>query len=234
MASMVLFQTFTVIYLSNDLFYKKRAKNFRSPINNLFIYTEGQTEKVYANDFNVFLNKTNYRIHFKEISTDIVKLISRAEKLIKTELVKNEDDSVWVIFDYEDNKFNAKELNQILDKYNKLNKSYPNKLHIIISNPCFELWFLLHFDAQLLSCVNNSEVIDKLKCHILDYKKGKSYFKKLENKLMFAIKNAKRQQDSQRKDGKDIYDKNANPCTTVNQFVEYILDIQSSFSLVVF
>lgn len=227
MANTVHSQIFMVIFLNNDVFFKNRNKGFKSPINSIFIYAEGKTEKVYTNDFNLLLNKTNYRIYFKDFSTDINKLIDKAEKLIKKELIKKEKDSVWIIFDYEDTKFTNSEIIKIYEKVKKINKFYFNKLHVVISNPCFELWFLLHFDQQLTTSVTNIEVLDKLNCYISNYKKGKSYFLLLEQKLDFAIKNAKRLQEIHKKEGKEIYEKSANPCTTVNQFTEFILNCKN-------
>ena len=63
--------------------------------------------------------------------------------------------------------------------------------NVIISNPCFELWFLLHFEYTTKYFSSNRELIKELKRYIKNYEKNLDVFTMLEDKQMDALKNAK-------------------------------------------
>lgn len=65
-------------------------------------------------------------------------------------------------------------------------------VNVIISNPCFELWFLLHFEYTTKYFSSNRELIKELKRYIKNYEKNLDVFTMLEDKQMDALKNAKK------------------------------------------
>lgn len=76
-------------------------------------------------------------------------------------------------------------------------KKYKNVI-IIINNPCFEFWLLLHFVKTSKYYNQCSEVIGELQKHIKDYEKTQKFYtaqnndiyKRLQPRLATAIKNA--------------------------------------------
>ena len=79
-----------------------------------------------------------------------------------------------VVFDRDDHET----YHQALAKVSALNKALVNdeKRHItvdaIVSVPCFELWFLLHFE-DVHAPIHRDEVLRRLRQHLRDYEKGR-------------------------------------------------------------
>jgi RloB-like protein len=86
------------------------------------------------------------------------------------------------------------------EKYDKmrrnLEKKAKGKITILECNPCFEIWFLLHFQKTSKLFDNCNQVIVDLKKHISDYSKSEIYFIQkniytfLNEKQLNAIENA--------------------------------------------
>jgi 2,4-dienoyl-CoA reductase-like NADH-dependent reductase (Old Yellow Enzyme family) len=81
--------------------------------------------------------------------------------------------------------------------YNKCKKN--NKIAVIVNNPCFEFWFLLHFKQTSKYFSDYSELEKMLKKYLPNYKKTENYFiktpdiyKRLKNDLPTAIKYSKK------------------------------------------
>lgn len=67
-------------------------------------------------------------------------------------------------------------LNEFLDYRRKLQKEYKN-VRIVVNNPCFEYWFLLHYVKTQKKFANCSGVIKELKKQLPGYDKTEKYFK---------------------------------------------------------
>ncbi len=76
-------------------------------------------------------------------------------------------DSAWVVFDTDSNS------QERLDSAQKLAKA--STLNLAMSNPCFELWYLLHFEDRT-SPLSKEELYLRLRDHIPGYKKNQDYF----------------------------------------------------------
>jgi len=98
-----------------------------------------------------------------------------------------------------------------------------NKSNIIacISNPCFEVWFLLHFSYST-RCLN---VFEDVKMELLkympDYEKNKDVYHKLQPYQDKAIMNAKKLESHHKNEGKTKV-RDCNPSTRVHELVEYL------------
>ena len=66
----------------------------------------------------------------------------------------------------------------------------PNDIHIIISNPTFEIWFLNHF-IKTNKEMTNSQLLVEISKYLIDYSKNVDYFENLEGKIEKAISNSK-------------------------------------------
>lgn len=58
-----------------------------------------------------------------------------------------------------------------------------NRISLYLSNPCFEIWYLLHFNYSTKQYGSNEEVIRDLKSHIFDYSKSKDVFDRIQDDL---------------------------------------------------
>ncbi|MBN1765217.1 MAG: RloB domain-containing protein [Sedimentisphaerales bacterium] len=92
-------------------------------------------------------------------------------------------DEVWCVIDHEGVN-TVKELPIAIEIADK------NDIKIALSNPCFELWYLLHFKKKAKNPTCCKEIIYELEKHISEYKKNKNYIDILFPKLDTAIKNA--------------------------------------------
>ena len=88
-------------------------------------------------------------------------------------------------------------LNEFLDYRGKLQAEYEN-VRIVVNNPCFEYWFLLHYVKTQKKFANCSGVIKELKKQLPGYDKTEKFFKagsmdiyaRLKPNLKEAIANA--------------------------------------------
>lgn len=80
-----------------------------------------------------------------------------------------------------------------LDSINELRSALPKDIKIIVSNPCFELWILNHFESICKEFLSNNEFFKELDKHIKKYDKTKDYFSSFSDRLENAIANSKAQ-----------------------------------------
>jgi len=121
--------------------------------------------------------------------TDPCSVVDRAVDF-KKELEKNEDlceedgDRVWVVID--------------VDQHQGMNdacqRAQSSDIEILISNPCFEYWILLHFEDTAPGVHDCNELIKKhLKRHLKDYDKGKTDYRDFIDRADEAAIRAERQ-----------------------------------------
>jgi len=122
-------------------------------------------------------------------------------------LYLKDGDVIWCVFDWDSNSQEA-----IFTAFRKA-----KNVKLCLSNPSYELWYLLHF-VDRFSKLNNDELKEKLKKHIQNYEKSKDYFDLLESKRDSAISRAKRLNEMHEKNGTD-------PSTQVFKIVEELLSI---------
>ena len=109
--------------------------------------------------------------------------------------------------------------NKQLIKY--ANDAKANDFNIALSNPCFELWFLLHFTYTTGTMQNYNAVDNVLSKHLPDYKKNKDVFGLLSDKLETAIANGKKLKYHYEEQGTtDLMKVSINPYTNVWELVE--------------
>lgn len=211
----------------------KRFKRKRNPI--IALICEGsETEPLYFNNY-----KSKYiNIDIKIVSsnskfgkkTDSINIIKKAceYKLNNSDILNYKDgDRIWWIFDADidyNNDNAVKSKSEQITKVNKIAKR--NKINIGITNPCFEFWYLLHFEYSTAFLRNYDEVENKLKRFINRYQKNCDVYQLLKDKTNDAIKNANILQKYYTELGKDINNPEdivaCNPYTNIQDLVEYI------------
>lgn len=94
---------------------------------------------------------------------------------------------------------------------------------VAFSNPCFELWYLLHYKDQNRH-IEREAVVRALKKHVRDYLKNKeNMFELIEGNRTMATERSKNLREKHIRDGSK---KTNNPSTSVDQLVEYLQSLQ--------
>ena len=121
---------------------------------NFFVFCEGETEMAYVK----FL-RSLYRAPIQVIPKKGKSNISKdyIEKS-KNEYVQTEQDRVFLMYDLD--------VEGMLEQLQKI----PNT-ELLVSNPCIELWFLLHYHDQKTE-ISSDKCFKKLQKFSKEYKKG--------------------------------------------------------------
>ena len=200
-----------------------RVRKPRKTKKTIIIAAEGKnkTESIYFNNFDD--GKKNYSIIMANgNATDPVNLV----KMLSTEIIKrgldmNEGDLAFCVFDTDIDSIKnraIKEAKKLADK---------NRIIIITSSPCFELWFLLHYKYTTAK-LSNDEVITNLKKYLSNYEKNKNVFPIIKENISNAIQNAKKLEKYQQDNGRDINLVEANPHSEVYKIIEELERISSN------
>ncbi|MFW6046565.1 MAG: RloB family protein [Candidatus Woesearchaeota archaeon] len=180
---------------------RKQTKSF-------LIYCEGKTERQYFGYINQYYK--GIYITVKEFNDD-----SPSLKSLKLYLSTRSDfDYIFIVTDIEDKNLRLDEIKKLI---NDIEGSKYENIEVIFSNPCFELWFLLHFKK-----VNYHILTKDIKNHLNDslhenYNKSNlsDYFIKM---LMKNLSNAIR-------NNKSIYKENISKNPNCNVY-NVILDLE--------
>ena len=186
-------------------------------------------EKTEPNYFNNFKQQRHTALQIEIVSgcknyRDIIKSAGIAETKYVTNTNTKYD--VWCVSDVDTDiktSSNQEARNAQLKEY--FEQAEAKGFHIALSNPCFELWYLLHFVYTTSEMLSYKEVEQKLStpAHIPNYDKRKDYFNILAEKMELAIKNAKKLKKFHVEQGKtSLFDVTVNPYTNVWELVEFI------------
>jgi hypothetical protein len=147
-------------------------------------------------------NEPLLKIH---LSPEIYKKKTLKEQYKRViELAKESEKVFWVIdFDViyketRETKAVKKPLQEIQELYNKCKKN--EKIIVIVNNPCFEFWVLLHFCYTMRFYENYKILLPDLQKHLADYEKTEKYFvktnpdiyKRLKSRLQTAISSSEK------------------------------------------
>ena len=98
-----------------------------------------------------------------------------------------------------------------------------NDISIALSNPCFELWFLLHFEYSTGHMKNYADVIKRLTTYFPGYDKNVDVYGDLVDRLNTAIRNGKKLQRHHSENGAiQLLDVSVATYTNVWELVETI------------
>ena len=181
---------------------KKRGVATRKRKNIILLGSEGknETERRYFNGFKPKLNQ--YIImHAGGNNTDPMGVVNNTVDEIRYQELDFEDgDLAFVLLDCDVNKGATNEKKFV----NALDKAKGKKIIPILSNPAFELWYLLHFGFTSKSFNSNQELINNVKKHIPNYTKSSDVFEELFPKTDDAISNAKKLAKFQEKENPEL------------------------------
>lgn len=174
---------------------------------------ENKTEKNYFDNFSG--RDKNYII--KSVpgnETDPINLVKQTIKKINDlSLDLSMDDKAFCIFDTDI----KKDKNTQIEMAIKISRE--NNIIPIVSAPCVELWFLLHYEYTTAT-INSNEVIEKLKRHYPKYKKNCNIYPDIKDKINKAIDNSKKLEKYQKQNNRKLQTVEANPYTEMYKIVE--------------
>ncbi|MBT4936327.1 RloB domain-containing protein [Candidatus Peregrinibacteria bacterium] len=203
---------------------KKSKKTKRVIKKTILLICEGEkTEDSYFRAFKQDRRKQNVQV----VSgySDPAQLVEDA----KTMIMQNEGqyDKIYCIFDRDEHAHFGKAITEIR-KFNK-SSEYKVQLINIVSNPCFEIWFLLHFKYTTKSFTSSpggkkvwKKIIEEIpdKQFRKDYRKNDSdIYKKLKDNLKKGVENARNLEKYHKKNADQ-----QNPYTAVHQVVTQVFE----------
>jgi hypothetical protein len=199
----------------------------------IVIVTEGaQTEPKYFEKYRNRQNNIDIRVVAGRTSageTDYVSLVRKAiEYREKNQISEANGDAVWVVADGDVNYHNpnpiaAKDLQ--LSKARKMAQA--KEIQIAISNPCFEFWYLLHFQYTTKFFKDYQSVRSTLNSYLVGYEKTFDVFEQLSPKTKDAIQRAKQLKKYHQKNGKlTPFGIAVNPFSDVYKLVENLIGME--------
>ena len=209
---------------------EKRGQRRRTVKPVILIVTEGaQTEPQYFSHYrnrqtNIEIRVIGGRTGGGE--TDYTSLIRKAaEYKNKNQMSESNGDAVWVVADGDVNydipdPVGTKDL--MLSKARKLADA--KGIHLAISNPCFEFWYLLHFQYTTRYFRDYTAVENALTAYLPDYEKSDDVYSQLSERTATAIQNARRVAEYHLRNGnKSPFGIAVNPFTDVCHLVKSLL-----------
>lgn len=160
---------------------------------NFFVFCEGKTEITYVKFLRSAFRVPIQVVAKKSDSNISVDFIERS----KREYVQTKNDRTFLMFDLD--------VDGMLEHLQKIPQAT-----LLVSNPCVELWFLLHYQI-LENEINSEDCIRKLLTHSPQYEKGvltEAEKRILIENLKIAIERAKKLEEYK------------NPSSTVYRLIE--------------
>ncbi|RGQ92932.1 RloB domain-containing protein [Bacteroides fragilis] len=108
---------------------------------------------------------------------------------------KDYPDEAWLVCDRDDYSFSQKQYDTLLEECKREN------IQVVISNPAFQLWLLLHFDSWLSDRIFEDDLSSKdilkiiehqLKRRVIGYSHGKLNMIRFISKIQIAQQNSKK------------------------------------------
>lgn len=206
---------------------EKRGSRRRKVKPVTLIVTEGsQTEPRYFDYFRT--RQKNIEIQIignkqKGSRTDYLSLVKKAmEYKNKNQISTSYGDQIWIVADGDVNYNNPDPIRlKNTQLMNARNLAAKNDINIALSNPCFELWYLMHFKYSTSYLKDYNAVASLLKNYISDYDKKSDIAEILSPHLTNAIHNAAKLEDYHRGNGKlQPFGIDANPFTDVHKLIK--------------
>ena len=193
-----------------------RQEKQRKPVALLAVEGWNVTESKYFQSFQNRNVSYTIKILRTKSLTDPKGMLSELQKHWNAmELSKEQGDVAFLVTDLDCDNDKAIILRDLIQKNPDIN--------FIISNPCFEIWFLLHFVYSTKSYIDGKALINELKKHIPDYEKNVDVSALLSDKTGVAIKNAEKLEKHFESMGMNWPEKDCNPRTDVNKMLNSII-----------
>lgn len=208
----------------------KGKKTKDKPKCTIYIFCEGQTERIYLEHFeNRIYNVSIVPVNTKH--TDAVGIVKYAEKYIRNVQMDQElGDRGYCVFD-SDPKSNP----NIQEAFEIISRCRKKGLYCIFSNPCFEVWFVMHFreapygyDAdKMKKCLKRI-----LQDEYPNYSETVDIYEFLKDRQETALKRSIALHKSQEQIHKTVYSHECNPYTDIFEFMKYMDEIKKRTEMI--
>ncbi len=197
----------------------KRREAFKEPRKSILIVCEGEkTEPIYFNALKKRLRLIMVDIEIIGEGAAPINVVNRAislredRKIIANKsLTKAEYEVIYCVFDVDTHET----LDQTIDK------ARGNEICVILSNPCFEYWYILHFRKTSAPFNRSQDAKAALRREHPAYNESDTtIFNVVYPKTSDAIKHSKEVLKEQHNNSEDLSD--CNPSTHVHKIVEYL------------
>lgn len=193
----------------------QRRISTRTPRNTVLVIAEGHTERIYFRGLRQW--KSSVKIDAPNSRpTDALNLVKFCIGQMDARDIDVEGGDLAIcVFDIEGNaESNLKRALKLASE---------NRINIAMTNPCFELWYYLHF-SDITRQVTSKDVQDKLAKYIPDYSKTKDYCQLLESNRPNALLRAEKLSGPRSSDRNDVKIP-ANPGTSMHITIHRIEEL---------
>ena len=164
---------------------KRRTRPARKVI---AIIVDGQTEKWYLESLRAVKQPAGVTI-----KPELPKKKTLPELYAYTEELARDADQVVLLLDMDahlNDARNAGKLNETLQEFARKRAALESgNITFVVNHPCFERWYLLHFEDSQQPYRLQKPLIDRLcKQHMPDYQKKESYYKRSGGSLYESLR----------------------------------------------
>ena len=209
-----------------EILSRGKKKRKETPV--IVVVTEGrETEPLYFRHFNSREKSVRVEVVENKASgadTDFNSLLRKAISYKTQNLLSTKKgDAVWVVADG-DVDYNTP--GALEAKSHALSEARrqaeTHEIQLAISNPCFELWYYLHFEYST-GFLKDYEAVKSKLTHLPEYEKNQDVFERIAVHTDDAIQRAKRLEQYHLDNGEALpLSLDANPFTEVYRLVEQI------------
>lgn len=181
-----------------------------------------RTERIYFDHFNRL--QKNYVVRFApENVTDPVRIVESVQKVLEKRKdsihIASGQDVACAVFDTDVERKKASAIREA----GRIAKAAG--IQLVLSNPCFEVWFLLHFVYSTAGYATNDAVLRALRRYIPAYQKNMDVFELLREKLPRAIAHAQRLRKYHQESG-NAFVMERNPSSDADQIVALLCPME--------
>lgn len=158
---------------------RRRRPPFREPNKSLLLVCGGEiTEPRYFDGLKRAFRNPAVRVCVRKKGVDPLSLVEHAT--VVRDRHRDTFDEVWCVTDVDE-----------FDVAPALRHASHHGIRMAVSNPCFELWLLLHFADHTATLPNAADAIRRLRAHVPDYCKHDLRFDRYRGGLTAAIRRAR-------------------------------------------
>ena len=160
-----------------------------------YVFCEGKSEEEYIKTLKQFFRKP---IKIKIEQKNVINK-SKIDSYLQQEKFDKSKDRIFLMYDLD--------IKNTLENLQEVEKKYKTHVILLVSNPCFELWYLLHFQNYVEND-SSKDVENALRRYVSNYQKGE------------VPENLDKQSDAIRRATKlNLYN---NPSTSVYKLIEIL------------
>lgn len=204
--------------MSRSFSHKKRNSRLmrRKPVMLIIAEGKNKTESLYFDSFKRQESLYSIQILKAGSRTDPAQLMNIVDEAWDSyELDAISGDVAYVVVDLDLSEEKAKQIRRI-------DKLKPH-INFIVSNPCFEVWFLQHYRYSTRPFISSDAVINELKHYLPNYKKNSNVALVINDMVNNAIRNIRKVSEHFLALGYKWPSVDMNPWTDAYKIIEQII-----------